>query len=233
MIGTSARKLEPFLDLVDRFERTALQQQAFEPEHYDSAYFAESWRGDGSRYDLETRRRVEAKHPELVRNVLRPTRALDVGCGPGFLMHFLSELGIDVQGVDFSPASLELAPPGIRGRIALAGVERLPADDQSFDLVLCREVLEHLTVLQIRRAVRELCRVSSGLVYVTTRFHPDPHSLLDVATDLDTDPTHITLLSKDFLRVLFVLEGFRRRAELEQQMDWAGKRRVLVYERAA
>jgi hypothetical protein len=39
-------------------------------------------------------------------------------------------------------------------------------------------------------------------------------------------------MSKDFLRVLLVLEGFRRRADLEQRMDWGGKNRVLVYERA-
>ena len=39
------------------------------------------------------------------------------------------------------------------------------------------------------------------------------------------------LLTKPFLRCLFVLEGFRRRADLEARMDWAGKDRVLVYER--
>ena len=32
--------------------------------------------------------------------------------------------------------------------------------------------------------------------------------------------------------MLFVLEGFRRRADLEEQMDWGDKNRVLVYERA-
>ena len=96
----------------------------------------------------------------------------------------------------------------------------------------CREVLEHLTVLQVRRTVEQLCRASDRFVYVTTRFHPEPAGLLDVTTDLETDPTHITLLAKDLLRSLFVLEGFRRRADLEERMDWAGKGRVLVYERA-
>jgi hypothetical protein len=103
--------------------------------------------------------------------------------------------------------------------------------DRAYDVVICREVLEHLTVLQVRRAVTELCRASSGLVYVTTRFHPTPESLLDVTTDHETDPTHITLLAKDFLRVMFVLEGFRNRPDLEGRMDWAHKGRVLVYER--
>jgi ubiquinone/menaquinone biosynthesis C-methylase UbiE len=120
----------------------------------------------------------------------------------------------------------------MRPRIRIGPTEPLTEADASFDLVVCREVLEHLTVLQVRRTVSELCRVSSRYVYVTTRFHPNPTSLLDIATDFETDPTHVTLMTKDLLRALFVLEGFRRRGDLESLMDWAGKGRVLVYERA-
>ena len=81
--------------------------------------------------------------------------------------------------------------------------------------------------------VRQICRASSRFTYVTTRFHPEPENLLDFTTQFDVDPSHITLLAKDLLRVMFVLEGFRRRADLEARMDWAGKDRVLVYERVA
>ena len=103
--------------------------------------------------------------------------------------------------------------------------------EQAYDLVICREVLEHLTVLQVRRTVAQICRASSRFVYVTTRFHPDPGTLLDFTTQFDVDPSHITLLSKDMLRLLFVLEGFQRRPDLEERIDWGGKDRVLVYER--
>jgi hypothetical protein len=41
------------------------------------------------------------------------------------------------------------------------------------------------------------------------------------------------MLNQYFLRVLFVLEGFSCRPDLEARMDWQGKGRVLVYERAA
>ena len=85
--------------------------------------------------------------------------------------------------------------------------------------------------MQVRKTVEQLCRATSRFVYVTTRFHPAPESLLDFTTDFETDPTHVTLLAKDFLRCLFVLEGFHRREDLEARMDWAGKGRVLVYER--
>jgi hypothetical protein len=39
------------------------------------------------------------------------------------------------------------------------------------------------------------------------------------------------MLNQDFLRTLFVLEGFKRRKDLEVRMDWKGLGRVLVYER--
>ena len=102
---------------------------------------------------------------------------------------------------------------------------------QSYDLVVCREVMEHLTVLQVARCVEQVCRASSRYVYVTTRFHDDPDGLLSFTTQFDVDPSHITLLNKEFLRCLFVLEGFRSRRDLEERMDWGGKGRVLVLER--
>lgn len=216
---------------LDLFEHVVLEQRPFTPEHYDADYFQDDWREGDNRYDLETRRRIEDRQPSLLKETFHPERVFDVGCGPGFLMYFLQELGVEADGVDFSAASLELAPAEVAQRIAIGPVDERHVDARSYDLVICREVMEHLTVLQVRRTVEQMCRASSRFVYVTTRFHPDPDGLLDVATEFEVDPTHITLLNKDLLRAFFVLEGFARRADLEERMDWAGKNRVLVYER--
>jgi ubiquinone/menaquinone biosynthesis C-methylase UbiE len=226
-----AGAFDHFTAEVDAFEETVQGQQPYDETHYDDDYFASEWRDAGNKYDLETRRRIEDRNPQLIQEVFEPRRVLDVGCGPGFLMAFLAELGVETHGVDFSPSSLTLAPAPVRDRIEIGQTTELTAADETYDLVICREVLEHLTVLQVRRTVAEMCRVSSRYVYVTTRFHGSPGSLLDVTTDFETDPTHITLMTKDLLRTLFVLEGFRRRADLEERMDWGGKGRVLVYER--
>jgi hypothetical protein len=188
-------------------------------------------------YSYEARKVAEGIHPQLIKDVFQPVKVLDVGCGPGHLMTMLERLGIECQGMDVQ------ADPGwwVGSRIIrwdITGEGFGPEDDyqQSWaaDLVICREVLEHLTILQIRQAVTNLCKLSSRYVYVTTRFTSrwtSPHPLLDVDTADDLDPTHITMLNKEFLRVLFVLEGFKRRADLEARMDWQHKGRCLVYER--
>jgi SAM-dependent methyltransferase len=218
---------------VNQFERfVLLEQQATPPEHYDDAYFNAQWRANGNDYRLETRREIEGKHPQLIVDTFHPERVLDVGCGPGALVFFLHELGVDVRGVDYSADCARLAPEEIRQRITVASIVDDPVyPDNSFDLVICREVIEHLTVLQARRLVANMCRISSRFVYLTTRFHPNPTSLLDVTTQFEVDPTHITLMNKDLLRLLLVLEGFQRRADLEAQIDWMKKDRALVYEK--
>ena len=177
-------------------------------------------------YSFDARKEIEGKHPELIRDVFQPKRVLDYGAGYGHLVRLLRECGVRARG--YEPYLRMEKGAGQNFLYELHGV-----DDPAFDLVICREVLEHCTIRRIRSIVDELCQLSSRFVYVTTRFNLAPQHLLDVMTSDDLDPTHISMLNQTFLRTLFVLEGFKRRADLEQRMDWQSKGRVLVYERAA
>ena len=216
---------------ISDFEEAVFLQKPTSSEHYDREYFTGDWRAEGNNYSLETRREIEAKNPELIKEIFQPKRVLDLGCGPGALMHFLAELGVEVEGVDFAESSRELATPEVRDRITIGNTYDELNPKNAYDLVICREVLEHLTVLQVKATVANMVRMSSRFIYCTTRFHPAPESLVDYTTQFDVDPTHITLLNKDFLRVMFVLEGCRSRPDLETKMDWLDKRRVLVMEK--
>ena len=189
-------------------------------------------------YSFEARKAIEGKHPELIVEVFQPTQVMDAGMGLGHLVHLLRErMGVSAAPITtasswvmgFDPQRTGLC----YGDLALDRIGHEWLFKWKPDLVICREVLEHLTIRQIRQAVTNLCALSSRYVYVTTRFHQAPAHLLDVQTADDLDPTHQTMLNQDFLRVLFVLEGFKRRADLEQRMDWKNLGRVLVYERAA
>ena len=217
---------------ITEFEQRVIDQKPVGSGHYDSEYFTGDWRAEGNNYNLETRRQIEAKNPSLIRDVFQPKKVLDLGCGPGALMHLLWELGIDVEGIDFAESSRQLATPQVRDRITVGYVgdpALKPAN--AYDLVICREVLEHLTVLQVKQTVANMVRMTSKFIYVTTRFHPNPANLLDFTTQFDVDPSHITLLNKDMLRLMFVLEGCRSRPDLEARMDWGNKGRVLVLEK--
>jgi len=216
---------------VEQFERYVFNQQPVPPARYDTQYFTSEWRPEGNRYTIEARRTVEGRNPEIIRDVFTPERVLDAGCGPGMLMFFLHELGVASDGIDFSPHSKQLAPPEVREQITIGPLTRQLYPDNTFDLVICREVLEHMSVLEVRQTVRNLCQMSSRYIYVTTRYHQNPSGLLSVTDEPEVDPTHITLLTKDFLRVLFILEGFRSRPDLEARMDWLNKGRVLVLEK--
>lgn len=217
---------------ITEFEQRVADQQAVASGHYDAEYFTGDWRDAGNNYSLETRREIEGKNPALIKEVFQPTKVLDLGCGPGALMHLLYELGVDVDGIDFAQSSRQLATPEVRDRIAVGQVgDSTLKSDAAYDLVICREVLEHLTVLQVKQAVANMVRMTSKFIYVTTRFHPSPANLLDFTTQFDVDPSHITLLNKDMLRLMFVLEGCRSRPDLEAKMDWGRKGRVLVLEK--
>ncbi|HXG87694.1 MAG TPA: class I SAM-dependent methyltransferase [Vicinamibacterales bacterium] len=218
---------------IAEFEAAILAQKPTTSDHYDSEYFTGEWRAEGNSYNLDTRRQIEAKNPQLIKNVFQPQRVLDLGCGPGALMHLLWELGVDVEGIDFAESSKQLATPAVCDRITIGNTTDHLKPANAYDLVISREVLEHLTVFQVKQAVENMVRMTSRYVYCTTRFHPEPQSLVDFTTQFDVDPTHITLLNKDLLRLMFVLAGCKSRPDLEAQMDWGNKGRVLVMEKVA
>jgi cytidyltransferase-like protein len=214
-----------------KFESLLFSQKAVGADFYDDHYFRGDWRAGDNDYSIEKRRRIEAKNPENIRDVFKPTTVLDVGCGTGALMYFLHELGIECHGIDFSERARVIAPPEVRARIVTGPVTEYHNFKMDFDLVICREVLEHLTILQVKRAVSTIAAYTSKYLYLTTRYYPSPKGLLDVTDDIGTDPTHLTLLNKDFLMILFMLEGLKRRPDLEEKMDWKQFGRVLVFER--
>lgn len=224
---------KPVVERVRAFEEAVLSQKPVDASHYDEQYFHTQWRPDRNQYTIEARRPIEGDNPRLIKETFSPKKALDFGCGPGALLYFLWELDVDCEGLDFSPYARESAPPAIRDRIRVQRAEEPMDTTTRYDLVICREVLEHLTVLQIQKSVENLCRLSSRFIYVTTRYAKESANLLALEMEPEVDATHISLLNKEMLRCLFVLQGFRSRPDLEAKMDWKRYGRVLVLERVA
>ena len=74
---------------------------------------------------------------------------LDAGCGPGALeMSYLAELGFEMYGLDAVAENVEIARrlrPEFADRLWVADIqEPLPFDDDSFEVVLCNAVIQHI-----------------------------------------------------------------------------------------
>ena len=98
---------------------------------------------------------------------------LDVGCGEGFTLNRLREKGIGkkLEGLEYSKDAIALGKktyPAIK--ITQGSIYELLYKDNSFDLVLCTEVLEHLDEPEI--ALRELIRVSKKYLVVSVPNEP-------------------------------------------------------------
>jgi SAM-dependent methyltransferase len=88
----------------------------------------------------------------------RPPRILDAGCGTGGYLRRYSKIG-EATGVDPSPDAVGFCHERGLASVQQAGLEELPFEDASFDLITATDVLEH--VAAEREALRELRRVSA------------------------------------------------------------------------
>lgn len=99
---------------------------------------------------------------------LSRTALLDAGCGNGFFCHWISRRARfeKVCGVDISAPRIEIAKsryPSFEFRVA--DLEHLPWADNTFDVVTCIEVLEH--VPEPLKVAQELLRVTRRYLVVT------------------------------------------------------------------
>ena len=149
-----------------------------------------------------------------VYHLLQQTNAqsvLDAGCGEGFVTSFLAQQdpALRLTGVDLSPEAIAYAQEhfGEQVRFRTGSVYKLPFSDNSFDTVLCSEVLEHLD--ETTRAVNELKRVARRHVLLTVPREPYFKGLNDMGRRLgiSPDPGHVNFWTKktfqEFIRSHF------------------------------
>ena len=112
---------------------------------------------------------------ELIRNHARlaGARVLDVGCGLGLYVRQFRDHTPDVWGVDIAPEKVAEASQTLPN-ISQAPAEVLPFPDDTFDVLLLHEVLEHVD--DDRRTVVEACRVLRAggrlVIFAPNRWYP-------------------------------------------------------------
>ena len=95
---------------------------------------------------------------------------LDAGCGSGRTLQELADYGV-VSGIELNTDAAELARTRGLGEVRVGALEELPWDDETFDLVTCLDVIEH--VPDDVAAPVELLRVTraGGWLLITVPAH--------------------------------------------------------------
>lgn len=104
---------------------------------------------------------------------LHPGKILDAGCGEGFTLEKLRQraVGQVLVGVDIQQRAIGLGHE-IHSHLDMqqGSVYELPFKDDTFDAVICSEVLEHLE--DPKKALGELARVTKRYVIITVPNEP-------------------------------------------------------------
>lgn len=87
---------------------------------------------------------------------------IEVGCGGGIFCEYIAKQGYDVLAVDLSPGAISVAREHalinkLAIRYEIASVYQLPFADESFDIVMSSDFLEHIEDLET--AIYEMSRI--------------------------------------------------------------------------
>lgn len=95
-------------------------------------------------------------------------RVLDVGCGKAHLLYELTQVvpGLVVKGIDSSSYALEHAKEEIKDNLIQGHAQKLPFENDSFDLIISLATLHNLKIYDLKDAIQEINRVSKKNSYI-------------------------------------------------------------------
>ena len=112
---------------------------------------------------------------QIIKNEPSKISVLEVGCGGGLLSEEIAKLGFRTTGIDPSESSLNTAiqhskENNLEIKYVPGSGENLPFTNNSFDVVLCCDVLEH--VQDLPKVITEISRVlKNGGVFIYDTFN--------------------------------------------------------------
>ncbi|OIO40654.1 hypothetical protein AUJ10_02300 [Candidatus Pacearchaeota archaeon CG1_02_31_27] len=88
---------------------------------------------------------------KILRDLDRKSKILDAGCGEGILVEELKKEGFDIIGLDYNYSSKY---------VKKGSIFDMPFKDETFDVILCLDVIEHLNFEEQEKTLKEINRVA-------------------------------------------------------------------------
>jgi SAM-dependent methyltransferase len=107
-----------------------------------------------------------AERIDIIRSLIPPDTSslIDIGCGKGDVINALLESRPDLRIVGVDPFSE--ASEYIKAAFVRATLPHLPFENQSFDLVQCLEVLEHVSQNDFTASLGEIQRLAKKYIII-------------------------------------------------------------------
>ncbi|MBI3798886.1 MAG: class I SAM-dependent methyltransferase [Deltaproteobacteria bacterium] len=158
---------------------------------YDASYFAHNL---GRPYQRdEVWLQFFATIADRVVSDIRPCTVLDAGCAMGFLVEALRDRGVNAVGVDISEYAIQQVRPDVRASCWVGSV--VDPFPQKYDLIVCIEVLEHLSPREAEQAIANFCQHTDDVLFSSTPFDYK-------------EVTHRNVRPPDYWAELFARQGF-------------------------
>ncbi len=138
-------------------------------EHFDEIADAYDVQIPEARRHALLAKKTSLMKDAIERHLPDARRGLDAGCGQGWYVRRMRELGFDVEGIDTSAGQVALAARNAGAHVGVGSVLDIREPNASFDFIYTINVLHHLrSVEEQRRAFAELLRVlrPGGLLFV-------------------------------------------------------------------
>jgi len=147
--------------------------------------------------------------------------AIDLGCGRGEWLGFLTDLGFICQGVDLDDGMLDECKKNgynVRNMDALEAIQGLP--DSSYSIISGFHIVEHIPFDILLQLVTESLRVlkPGGLLILET---PNPENVSVGSNTFYLDPTHTKPIPNLLLSFVAEFAGYNKVKTLRLQEDEA------------
>lgn len=136
-------------------------------KHYDNIEHAERFFRCGTPSNISDRIRdkeFQTVFSNLDFNALpsKKTIAMDIGVGGGRYIMYLVNRDIRAVGIDTGINPLKYASKRIDARFIRASVTDLPFKEETFDLIICIELLHHFSDAVLERVLTQISRVTKA-----------------------------------------------------------------------
>lgn len=158
---------------------------------YDASYYSSHLGTDYSRGNGWEE--VFSRHANNIVRDFNPQKTLDVGCAVGYFVEGLRDLGVEAYGIDISEFAISQVREDVKPFCKVQNAKDNIAG--KYDLITCIEVLEHMSIDDIKKAIFNMCQVTDKIIFSSTPFDYE-------------EGTHFSVNKAGFWSEQFAANGF-------------------------